>query len=117
MNVILYGIPNCDSVKKARVALSQAGWTVDFHDFKKQGVPAERLSAWMEAVGWEPLLNRQGTTWRQLDAAAQAGAVDATGAARLMQDHPSLIKRPVVEWPQGRLTVGWPAVEQALKGQ
>lgn len=103
----VYGIPNCDTVKKARSWLSEQGITYQFHDFKKQGVPAERLPQWMQALGWEKLLNRQGTTWRKLDADTQAGAQDAAGAAALMQQQPSVIKRPVAQWPQGRITVGF----------
>ncbi|MBH1996707.1 Spx/MgsR family transcriptional regulator [Delftia sp. 60] len=105
--VTLYGIPNCDTVKKARAWLADQGIAYEFHDFKKQGVPAAQLPAWMQAVGWEKLLNRQGTTWRKLDADTQAGAQDAAGAAALMQQQPSVIKRPVVQWPQGRVTVGF----------
>ncbi|HQQ71437.1 MAG TPA: ArsC family reductase [Alicycliphilus sp.] len=110
--IILYGIPNCDTVKKARAWLTEHGLAYQFHDFKKQGVPAERLPSWMAAVGWDRLLNRQGTSWRRLDAAVQAGVQDAASAAALMRDHPSVIKRPVVEWqgaPTGRVTVGFKA--------
>ena len=108
--IIVYGIPNCDTVKKARAWLQEQGLAYQFHDFKKQGVPAERLPAWMAAVGWEKLLNRQGTTWRKLDAAVQAGVTDARSAAALMCEQPSVIKRPVVEWqggPAGDVTVGF----------
>ena len=105
--ITLYGIPNCDTVKKARAWLSERGAPVQFHDFKKQGVPAERLPAWMAAVGWEKLLNRQGTTWRKLDAAAQAAVHDAASAADLLLREPSAIKRPVVEWADGAITVGF----------
>jgi Spx/MgsR family transcriptional regulator len=117
---IVYGIPNCDTVKKARAWLTDQGIAYAFHDFKKQGVPAEKLPAWMQAVGWEKLLNRQGTTWRKLDADTQARAQDAAGAAALMQEQASVIKRPVVEWPQGAITVGfapdtWTGLAQAGK--
>ncbi len=110
--ITLYGIPNCDTVKKARAWLTEQGLAYQFHDFKKQGVPADHLPAWMAAVGWDRLLNRQGTSWRKLDAAVQAGVIDAASAAALMQAHPSVIKRPVVEWqgsPTGRVTVGFKA--------
>ena len=107
----VYGIPNCDTVKKARSWLSEQGITYEFHDFKKQGVPAERLPRWMQAVGWEKLLNRQGTTWRKLDDATKAAAVDAASAAAVMQEHASTIKRPVVEWADGKITVGFKADE------
>lgn len=105
----VYGIPNCDTVKKARVWLSEQGITYQFHDFKKQGVPAERLPDWMQAVGWEKLLNRQGQTWRKLDAATQASITDAASAAAFLQQQPSAIKRPVVQWPSGTITIGFNA--------
>jgi Spx/MgsR family transcriptional regulator len=96
--IILFGIPNCDTVKKARAWLTAQGIDYQFHDFKKQGVPFERLDTWMTAVGWEKLLNRKGTMWRRLDAATQATAIDAESAAKLLILNASLIKRPVVEW-------------------
>lgn len=109
MITTVYGIPNCDTVKKARSWLSEQGITYQFHDFKKQGVPAERLPQWMQAVGWEKLLNRQGTTWRKLDEETRNSAVDAPSAAAVMQEHASTIKRPVVEWADGTITVGFKA--------
>jgi Spx/MgsR family transcriptional regulator len=114
MSAILYGIPNCDTVKKARAWLADQGVVYAFHDFKKQGVPPERLAAWMEQVGWEKLLNRSGTTWRRLDDAARASAADARGARELMLAQPSVIKRPVVEWPHGVTTVGFDSAAWAL---
>jgi arsenate reductase (glutaredoxin) len=114
--VTLYGIPNCDTVKKARVWLTEHGVDYQFHDFKKQGVPLEPLAAWIAAVGWEKLLNRKGTTWRKLDAATQAGVLDAATASLLMQTHPSVIKRPVVAWAgQNHVTVGFDAAEWAKR--
>ena len=106
--VILYGIPNCDTVKKARAWLTGQGLAYSFHDFKKAGVPPERLAAWEDALGWQKLLNRQGTTWRKLDAAVQSGVTDAASAQALMQAQPSVIKRPVVEWGHDT-TVGFDA--------
>jgi arsenate reductase len=106
---ILYGIPNCDTVKKARAWLAANGVAHTFHDFRKQGVPSERLQAWVDAAGWERLLNRQGTTWRKLDAQRQSAVVDAASAQALMRTEPSTIKRPVVEWDDGRITVGFDA--------
>ena len=96
--IILYGIPNCDTVKKARAWLTGQGLAYSFHDFKKAGVPPERLAAWEDALGWQKLLNRQGTTWRKLDAAVQSGVTDAASAQALMRAQPSVIKRPVGEW-------------------
>ena len=109
--IIVYGIPNCDSVKKARAWLTGQDLEYTFHDFKKHGVPAERLLDWCLAVGWGKLLNRQGTTWRKLDAEMQAGALDAAGAQALMLANPSVIRRPIVEWQEssGPITVGFDA--------
>lgn len=107
--ITLYGIPNCDTVKKARAWLTDHGIDYRFHDFKKQGVPADLLPAWLAAVGWQALVNRKGTTWRKLDAALQATVVDGASATALMLDHPSVIKRPVVVWDTGKVTVGFDA--------
>lgn len=103
----LYGIPNCDTVKRARAWLNEHGIDHDFHDYKKQGVPAAQLQRWISVLGWEPLLNRRGTSWRQLDLATREGVVDADSAAAVMQAHASTIKRPVVVWDDGRITVGF----------
>ncbi len=106
----LHGIPNCDTVKRARAWLTAQGHAHEFHDFKKAGVPADRLDAWIAALGgWEPLVNRQGTTWRKLDDARKAAVVDAASAKALMLEEPSVIKRPVVDWADGRTTVGFDA--------
>ncbi len=106
--ITVYGIPNCDSVKKARAWLTAQGAVYSFHDFKKSGVPADALATWVKAVGRDKVLNRQGTTWRKLDAATQAGVVDDASAMALLQAQPSLIKRPVVCWADG-ITVGFDA--------
>lgn len=111
-DITLYGITNCDTVKKARAWLSAQGLAYQFHDFKKHGVPTDRLDAWLADVGWEKLVNRQGTTWRKLDAITQAALHDAPSASALLQAHTSAIKRPVVEWRCGtdtRTTVGFDA--------
>jgi Spx/MgsR family transcriptional regulator len=108
---ILYGIPNCDTVKKARAWLGQHGVDHRFHDFKKGGLPPERLPHWLAALGWEQLLNRQGTTWRKLDDAAKAAVRDEAAAVQLMREQPSVIRRPVVDWPDGRISVGFDAAE------
>jgi arsenate reductase (glutaredoxin) len=105
----LYGIPNCDTVKKARAWLTAQGRDYTFHDFRKAGVPPQ-IDAWLKAVGWQKLLNRQGTTWRKLDAATQAGVVDEASARALMLAQPSVIKRPVVDWGDG-ITVGFDAAD------
>ena len=103
----LYGIPNCDTVKRARAWLAAQGRPVHFHDFKKAGVPEARLDAWMQVLGWETLLNRKGTAWRALDEAVRGGVVDTASARAVMLAAASTIKRPVVEWPDGRISVGF----------
>ena len=113
--ITVYGIPNCDTVKKARAWLTAQGVVHDFYDFKKQGVPAEKLPVWAGCVGWDKLLNRQGSTWRKLDAAAQASAQTPDGAVALALANPSVITRPVIEWgasaldglEQSAVTVGF----------
>ena len=115
MTVRLYGIPNCDTVKKARAWLAARGIETVFHDYKKQGVPEARLDAWIQAVGWEVLVNRQGTLWRKLDDAAKAAVVDAASARALALAQPSVIKRPVVEWPGGRVSVGFDDADWARR--
>ena len=108
-DIQLYGIPNCDTVKKARVWLDADGVGYAFHDYKKEGVDLVKLSAWSDEIGWETLLNRRGTTFRGLPDADKAN-IDRAKALQLMQTHPSLIKRPVVEHPGGIL-VGFDAAE------
>ena len=115
MGITVYGIPNCDTVKKARAWLAAQGAEHVFHDFRKQGVPPEHLTRWLRAAGWQKLLNRQGTTWRKLDAATQAAAGEEAGAQALMVTQPSVIKRPVVEWPGGEVTVGFAADDWARR--
>ena len=95
---IVYGIPNCDTVKKARQWLTDHDIAATFHDFKKQGVPPDHLDQWLASAGWEKLVNRKGTTWRKLTAQAQEGVKDTASARAILLEQPSLIKRPVVEW-------------------
>jgi Spx/MgsR family transcriptional regulator len=106
-DITLYGISNCDTVKKSRAWLAGQGVAVTWHDFKKQGVPVDALARWIVVVGWEKLLNRQGTAWRKLDDSTQAAVTDTRSAMALMQSQSSVIKRPVVEWGDGRVTVGF----------
>jgi Spx/MgsR family transcriptional regulator len=103
----VFGIPNCDTVKKARAWLEAQGVEFVFHDFKKQGVPTHLLDAWIAQVGLNTLINRKGPTWRKLDAALQASVVDAASAKAVMGEHSSVIKRPVVAWPDGVVSVGY----------
>ena len=107
--ISLYGIPNCDTVKKARAWLGAHEVDHVFIDFKKTGVPLDRLQDWAAAVGWDKLINRQGTTWRQLDVAGQLQASSPDGAQQLAVALPSVIKRPLVEWAEGLITVGFSA--------
>jgi Spx/MgsR family transcriptional regulator len=104
----LHGIANCDTVKRARAWLSAQERPYDFVDFKKQPPDAAQLRRWSEALGGvDVLVNRRGTTWRQLDDAQRAGADSAEGALALLQSKTSLIKRPVVEWGDGQVTAGF----------
>lgn len=98
----LYGIPNCDTVKKARKWLDGAGIAHRFHDVRKDGLDAARLGDWIAAAGWEALINKSGTTFRKLPDAAKAD-LDAAKASALMLAEPAMIKRPVVEYPGGVL--------------
>jgi Spx/MgsR family transcriptional regulator len=109
--ITLYGIPNCDTVKKARAWLADQEVQVQFHDFKKQGVPPDRLDRWLATAGWEKLLNRQGTTWRKFDDATKAAVTDTASARSLMLTQASVIKRPVVDWGDGAITVGFDAAD------
>jgi Spx/MgsR family transcriptional regulator len=111
----VYGIPNCTTVKKALAWLTAADLPFQFHDFKKSGVPDDALAHWIDVVGWEPLVNRKGSTWRQVNATRQASIQNAASASALMRDLPSVIKRPVVRWPDGSLTVGFSVDQFAAK--
>ncbi len=97
----LYGIPNCDTMKKARRWLDERGIAYTFHDYKKQGLDEALLRAWVAELGWEPLVNRQGTTWRKLPAEVREG-LDAEGAIAIMLAHPSLIRRPLLDTGEAR---------------
>jgi arsenate reductase len=106
MSITLYGIPNCDTVKKARTWLEARGITYSFHDFKKAGLNADTVAGWLKDVEWDVLVNRKGTTWRGLDEARKNAIVDAASAVSLMLESPSVIKRPVLV-AQGRTHVGF----------
>jgi Spx/MgsR family transcriptional regulator len=108
--ITLYGIPNCDTVKRARAWLNEHNVPHVFHDFKKQGVPEAALDRWLTALGWEILVNRKGTTWRRLDDSARAAVTNAAAARALMLTQASVIKRPVVDWGQA-VTVGFDAAD------
>lgn len=112
----VYGIRNCDTVKKARKFLDEAGIDYEFHDYKKNGVDGDKLAAFVKEFGWEVVLNKRGTTWRRLDEATQETVVDATSALEVMIEHPSAIKRPIVEG-EAKNFIGFDAVawEMALE--
>ena len=112
MNITVYGIPNCDTVKKARAWLDDNSVAYQFHDFRKLGVPAQRLEAWLATAGWEKILNRKGSTWRKLDVSVRDGVTDAASAQKIMLSQPSVIRRPVTEWGSG-VTVGFDPLQWA----
>ena len=95
--MIVYGIPNCNTVKKAVTWLADQGFSYDFHDFKKKGISSEKLNQWCEVFGWETVLNKKGTTWRKLTPEQQAAVVDQSTAVAVMLENTSAIKRPVLE--------------------
>ena len=105
MTLTMYGIKNCDTVAKARKWLEDRGLAYAFHDYKASGIDRPRLEAWADELGWEPLLNRAGTTFRKLDEADKQG-LDRDKAIRLMLANPSMIKRPVLDLG-GRRLVGF----------
>jgi len=95
--MIVYGIPNCNTVKKARTWLTAHGMSYEFHDFKKQGITAEKLNEWCAVFGWEKVLNKKGTTWKKISPEQQAEIIDQKSAVALLINNTSAIKRPVVE--------------------
>lgn len=109
MTVTLYGIPNCDTVKKARAWLDGRGIAYAFHDFKKAGIDAARLQGWIARAGLDTVLNRAGTTFRKLPESEREG-LDEPRAVALMQAQPSCIKRPIVEH-DGGLLIGFKPAE------
>ena len=113
MTTTLYGIPNCDTMKKARKWLADNGIEYAFHDFKKLGLEANKLQQWIDAVGWETLLNRRGMMWRKLDDQSRAN-IDAASATRVMLETPSIIKRPVLEH-DGEVQVGFKPEDYAQR--
>jgi Spx/MgsR family transcriptional regulator len=104
--ITIYGIKNCDTMKKARAWLDQHRVVYDFHDYKSAGIERAKLEGWVKKDGWETLLNRAGTTFRTLPDKDKAGLTEKKAVA-LMLDQPSMIKRPVLELAGGRLLVGF----------
>jgi Spx/MgsR family transcriptional regulator len=112
MTITIYGIKNCDTMKKARAFLDQRKVDYIFHDYKTAGIDRERLEAWAKKAGWEALVNRTGTTFRKLPDTEKSGLTPAKAIA-LMLKQPSMIRRPVLELPRGRLLVGFNPEEYA----
>lgn len=110
----LYGIPNCDTVKKARAALAALGVEYEFHDFKKQGVTEAMLSGWLKQVGWQKLLKKTGPTWGKLPPEVKAGIQDDASALALMLQQPNVIKRPVLVQDGRVLATGFKPEEYEL---
>ena len=118
MAVTMYGIPNCDTIKKARTWLEKRGIPYVFNDYKKAGIDEERLRGWAAEVGWETLLNKRGTTFRSIPEEARTH-IDEDHAIALMLEHPSMIKRPVLD-VDGLILVGFKGSEYEaalLEGQ
>lgn len=113
--VIVYGLKNCDSCRAARHYLEERAFRYEFRDVRSDGFPDAELDTWIAAVGWETLLNRKSRTWRDLPDADRA-VLDAGKARTLLKEHPTLIKRPVIDATRGTITVGWtPEVRKALQ--
>lgn len=106
MTITIYGIRNCDTMKKARAFLDKNGVAYSFHDYKASGIEKKKLEGWAKTAGWETLLNRAGTTFRKLSEKEKEGITEKKAIA-LMLSQPSMIKRPVLELPGGKLIVGF----------
>jgi Spx/MgsR family transcriptional regulator len=116
MPITIYGIKNCDTMKKARAFLEDKGVAYGFHDYKSKGIERDKLEGWAKKVGWETLLNRSGLTFKKLPDKDKEGLTEKKAIA-LMVDHPSMIKRPVLELPGGKLLVGFkPEAYASVKG-
>lgn len=111
MSITVYGIPNCDTVKKARTWLDKQGIAYTFHDYKKQGADPARIAGWIKTAGLDKIVNKAGTTYRKLDEAEKA-ALAGEGAPAVLAANTSVIKRPIVEHPGG-LLVGFKEAEWA----
>ncbi|EEQ09279.1 Arsenate reductase and related [Yersinia mollaretii ATCC 43969] len=103
----LYGIKNCDTIKKARRWLEEQGIAYQFHDYRVDGLSDEHLQGFIDKLGWEPLLNTRGTTWRKLPEAQRAGITDAQSAKVLMLAQPAIIKRPLLAAANGEMLLGF----------
>jgi arsenate reductase (glutaredoxin) len=113
--MIVYGIKNCDTVKKALTWLKVKKIDSQFHDYKTAGITEAKLKAWSQQVGWESLLNKKGTTWRKLDEATQASVTNESAAIKIMMAHTSIIKRPLIEKGSKVLVLGFDEKEYLEK--
>lgn len=104
--IIVYGIPNCDTTKKALALLKKNNIPFSFHDYKLQGISKEKLAYWCSLKGWEVILNKRSTTWRELNEAEQKKIIDQQSAIKLMMEQNSIIKRPVIEY-EAKLIIGF----------
>ena len=109
MSTYMYGIKNCDTIKKAKKWLEAADVEFTFHDVRKDGLTSEKLDSWCDSAGWEVLLNKRGTTWRQLPDDVK-NSVDEASAKTIMLENPAIIKRPVLE-ANGQVFVGFKAAD------
>jgi Spx/MgsR family transcriptional regulator len=105
--ITVYGIPNCDTVKKVQTWLTKHKISYSFHDYKKEGAPIEKLQSWVKQRDWTEILNKKSTTWRALDTSAQEKVKDAKSAVQLMHENNSIIKRPVIEKDGRVVAVGF----------
>jgi arsenate reductase (glutaredoxin) len=96
--VIIYGIPNCDTTKKAMAWLSKNNITFTFHDYKQQGITKQKLEEWCNKIGWENIFNKRSTTWRELLKPEQEKIINQVAAIKIMMINTSIIKRPVIEY-------------------
>ncbi|HQW84404.1 MAG TPA: ArsC family reductase [Ferruginibacter sp.] len=110
MNIVLYGIPNCDSTKKAMQWFKNNKIEFSFHDYKKEGISKQKLEAWCNKLGWETILNKRGTTWRLLAATEQKKVINQQAAIKIMLANNSIIKRPLIEF-KNNLLIGFNEVE------
>lgn len=111
--MIVYGIPNCNTVKKARTWLDENGFKYEFHDFKKRSITAEKLNGWCKVFGWERILNKKGTTWKSLSPDVQQKVTDQKTAVEVLLGHNSAIKRPVIEMDGKPVLIGFDETQYA----
>jgi arsenate reductase len=116
MSIILYGIPNCDTIKKTKDWLASHQIPYTFHNYKTEGIALGEMERWASQVGWETIINKKGSTWRKLSPEEQAAAKDPKQAASLLQQYPSIIKRPIITNNDQVVVIGFDEVAlQTLK--